>query len=286
MHGHLPDKQCVLLFRRNVAGDESDQITVHLGRHAGVGEMGALQQVAVGGVFIQGFALADQLVQTGAVLTLRLAQRDLRCAVLVLLGVRFLCKHNVYFLLASEMVGVDVVRARRSVRSTVGWARSMAPRSSTGEASMSPAFIIAATRCRELKISDCSQSLSSEKRAMNSSCNGVGAFSSRMPPASVRRAYTRRLSVEPRVRWISSRFSSRSRMVVMVAWLRDTSSAISPMVISPRLAMDCITSSCGAVSPATLLRWREYISVARMILRNAINTSSCLAMSADTLDSK
>src|SRR5690606_1454254 len=40
----LPDKQRVLLFRRNIGGDESDQVVVHFSGDAGICKVRALQQ--------------------------------------------------------------------------------------------------------------------------------------------------------------------------------------------------------------------------------------------------
>src|SRR5690606_13693469 len=56
----LPDKKCLWLIGRHVAGHPADHLALHFRHRTGGGEMAALQKVAVEGVVVEGFGIADQ----------------------------------------------------------------------------------------------------------------------------------------------------------------------------------------------------------------------------------
>ena len=161
---------------------------------------------------------------------------------------------------------------QRRYSSSLG-ASSAIPTWSMGDASIFSAFIMPATLCSDATIMDFSHSSSFSNAVLKTSCSGVGAVAIFASPSSVSVACTTRLSEWLRCRATKPRLSSRSKILVTVAWLRLTLVDNLEIATAPNSWMACKSNNCGAVSPAVLLNWREYRSVARMICLIVMRTS-------------
>ena len=60
--GDLPHEERAGILRRNIGRDPSEDLTVFLGQHAGLGEVGALQEVAVERISVQRLAGRNQIM--------------------------------------------------------------------------------------------------------------------------------------------------------------------------------------------------------------------------------
>src|SRR3546814_5726511 len=80
MHRDLPDEQGVGLFRRQIARNPAERPSGKFRKGAGVGEMRALQQVAIQRVVIERLNAADESPDRWTVCLLRAAIMDLSAA--------------------------------------------------------------------------------------------------------------------------------------------------------------------------------------------------------------
>jgi len=70
-HGHLPDEQRVRPVGHKVTGDAANDLTVLFGNDGRRGEVVTLEQVAVERVFVERGTLADQPVNSSAIVDCR-----------------------------------------------------------------------------------------------------------------------------------------------------------------------------------------------------------------------